>query len=75
MASKKFEKGSEEYEFFKDFYNFMQKYWIPEEEDEWWEEVVRESGILINKHNTRLARDMFQAFELSRDRVLKGEKA
>lgn len=50
MASKKLEKGSEEWQFFQDFWRFRQKYYDPEKSDEWFEEVVAESTRLYAKY-------------------------
>lgn len=40
MASVKFPKGSEEWTMFMDFWGLCQKYWQPEEPDEWWDEAL-----------------------------------
>ena len=40
MASVKFPKGSEEWTMFMDFWGLCQKYWQPEESDEWWDEAL-----------------------------------
>lgn len=43
MAKKEFLKGSEEWLMFRDYYQLAKKFWIPEESDEYWEQVVKES--------------------------------
>lgn len=48
MASVKFEKGSNEWEMFLNFWQLAQKYWIPEDSDEYWEQVL-ESTIEFHK--------------------------
>lgn len=50
MASKKLEKGSDEWQFFQDFWKFRQQYYEPEDSDEWFDEVINESGKLFNKY-------------------------
>ena len=40
MASAKFNKGSEEWMMFTDFWNLCQKYWIVENTDEYWDSLV-----------------------------------
>lgn len=50
MASKKLEKGSAEWQFFQDFWRFRQKYYEPEEPDEWFEEMTNKSSVLYEKY-------------------------
>ena len=50
MASKKFEKGSEEWQFFQDYWNFRQKYYEADNDDSWWDEFIRESTDLEKKY-------------------------
>lgn len=40
MASTKFEKGSFYWRMFMDFYKLCQDYWVLEDTDEWWQEVI-----------------------------------
>ena len=51
MASKKFNKGSEEWMMFTDFWNLCEKYWIVEDSDDYWESVVRSSNEFYKKYN------------------------
>lgn len=51
MASKKFNKGSEEWMMFTDFWNLCQKYWIVEGSDEYWESVIRSANDFQKKYN------------------------
>lgn len=51
MASKKFNKGSEEWMMFMDFWNLCQKYWIVEDTDEYWEGVIRSANDFQKKYN------------------------
>ena len=50
MASVKFEKCSLEWNMFKDYWNLCQKFWIPEDNDEYWEDVVRETDEFYKKY-------------------------
>ena len=47
---KKFAKGSSEWMMFMDYWALCQKYWEPEDSDEWWEEVIREIDVFIKKY-------------------------
>ena len=57
MASKKFEKGSEEWQFFNDYYKFRQQYYEADNGEKWFEEMVRVGEKIIEKyHNTEIAK-------------------
>lgn len=50
MASAKIEKGSEEWLVFMDYWKFIQKYYAPDNNDSWWDEVVKTGEKLIEKY-------------------------
>lgn len=50
MASKKFEKGSPEWEMFSDYWLLCQKYWEVEENDEYWNEAMQEAKEFRKKY-------------------------
>lgn len=50
MASVKFEKGSEEWQMFTDFWTLCQKYWEIEDSDEYWEKVIEATGEFHKKY-------------------------
>ena len=57
MASKKFEKGSEEWQFFNDYYKFRQQYYEADNGEKGFEEMVRVGEEIIEKyHNTEIAK-------------------
>lgn len=59
---KRFGKGSEEFTMFTDYWQFVQKYYIPEPQDEWWEELINEADKLARKYgNTHYIRDLVLA--------------
>ena len=49
MASAKFEKGSEEWQFFKDYYIFRQQFYKADNGDSWFEEMMKPGELLIEK--------------------------
>ena len=76
MASVKFAKGSEEWQMFIDFWTLCQKYWIPEESDEWWENALHEIDVFAKKYgSTVFARGLCMALvsDLEEKHVTKGE--
>ena len=57
MASKKFEKGSEEWQFFNDYYKFRQQYYEADNEEQWFEEMVHVGEEIIEKYqNTEISK-------------------
>ena len=59
---KRFGKGSEEFTMFTDYWQFVQKYYIPEPQDKWWEELIREADKLARKYgNPQFIRDLVLA--------------
>jgi hypothetical protein len=62
MGEVKFNKNSKEWEMFVNYWQFVQKYYIPEPQDEWWEELISESDKLARKYgNTQYIRDLILA--------------
>ena len=55
MAEYKFSKGSKEREAFNDIYTICQDLWIPEDKDEYWENVVSETDRISEKYNNTSA--------------------
>lgn len=52
MASKRFEKGSEEWQMFTEFWKICQQFWEPEENDEYWEKVIETTSEFHKKYKT-----------------------
>lgn len=76
MAFKKFDKGSDEFSLFADYWAFCQKYWIVEAaNDEYWESMTNEGNALIKKYNgIPFARYMVNAFLSYADSVAKSQR-
>lgn len=62
MASKKFEKGSEEFNFFAEFYKFVQKYYIPEPAEDYWAKMMEDARQLSKKYRGGFYTTMLLAF-------------
>ncbi len=54
MAAKKFVKGTEMYEMFRDYYNMMQSLWIPEDTDEYRQQAKSMMNDFITKYNNAI---------------------
>lgn len=59
---KKIGKDDIEFSFFRDFWAFYEKYYYPEPNDKYWENVVKESDMLVKKYqNVTIARKLLLA--------------
>ena len=45
-----FKKGSLERAFFSEFYELCEKYWIPEDSDDYWKSMIRDTEALNEKY-------------------------
>lgn len=50
MGSVKFQKGSEEWMMFMEYWALCQKYWVPEKDDAWWDEALDEIDAFSKKY-------------------------
>lgn len=50
MAAAKFNKGSEEWMMFTDFWQLCQKYWEVENADEYWERLIADTNSFCEKY-------------------------
>ena len=62
MGSVKFEKGSKEFQFFAEFWAMVQKYYIPEKNDEYWDSLDNDANNLANKYDDKLFDTLIIAF-------------
>lgn len=52
MASKRFEKDSEEWRMFTEFWKICQQFWEPEDNDEYWDKVIDSTNEFHKKYKT-----------------------
>lgn len=45
-----FKKGSLERAFFSEFYELCEKYWVPEDNDDYWRSMIRDTEALNEKY-------------------------
>ena len=75
MAEIKFQKGSEEWLMFQEYYKIIKKYYIPESNDSYWYAVVEEMDGFCKKYQqVPLARKMAMAFLKTMEEELKKGK-
>ena len=56
MAGKKFEKGSEEWKMFTEFWQLSQKYWEPDETESYWNEMLEDTKRFMEHYKIPFAR-------------------
>lgn len=62
MGEMKFTKGSEEWQFFQDFYKLCQSLWIVEDSDEYWNSVIKKVDELYRKYPDEFCKGQLLAF-------------
>lgn len=55
---KKFAKGSSEWMMFMDYWALCQKYWEPDDNDDYWKSVVKETDVFYRKYNSEFAKSL-----------------
>ena len=45
-----FEKGTDEYMLFNDFWNICKKYWVLNDTDEWWDAAINDVNAFCTKY-------------------------
>ena len=55
---KKFAKGSSEWMMFMDYWALCQKYWEPDDNDDYWGSVVKETDVFYRKYNSEFAKSL-----------------
>lgn len=72
MAEQRFVKGTEEYVLFNDYWKLCQSFWIPEDDDMYWEKL-HNAAIQFGKHS-EFAKMLALAYLSEMERKFKGGK-
>ena len=56
------EKGTAEWMFWSDFFQFCKKYWDVREDDEYWLMITQDADKLYRKYNSYLSKKLILAF-------------
>lgn len=72
MAEQKFQKGSEEWVMFNDFWKMCQSFWMPEDNDTYWKKL-HDAAQEFGKHS-RFARFLALGFISEMEQKLKDGK-
>ena len=66
MAVKAFEKGSQEWMMFAEYWELCRKHWTIKDNDEYWDAVIRDIAVFSKKYQKEpLARKIALAFLIS----------
>ena len=75
MAETKFQKGSEEWQMFIDYWNLCQKHWKVESTDEYWENLIDDANSFCEKYKDYvLAKNIAIAFMNTQEILYKERK-
>ena len=69
MAEQKFQKGSEEWMMFQEYYQIVQKFYLPEKEDPYWKELHDAVTGFEKKYSIPLAKHLSVAMYKAMDEV------
>ena len=63
MASVKFSKDSPEWQMFTEYWSLVQKYYVPEDTESYWESVIDDLNGFIFNNSGRFARELAKALQ------------
>lgn len=72
---KQLTKVDEEFQMFADYYKMYQDFYEPEDNDNYWQELIRAVDEFCKKYKTKLAKDLAIAYINSREEVYKLKNA
>lgn len=56
------EKGTEEWEFWSDFFQFCKRNWEVKNDEQYWQSLIDQSELLYKKYNSLIAKYFIAAF-------------
>ena len=72
MASQKFEKDSEEWKMFMDFWQLCQRHWIPDSSEEYWQAFTDETNEFYKKHPDTFSRALGNVLHKEMEKRMNG---
>ena len=72
---KQLARADEEFQMFADYYKIYQDFYVPEDNDTYWEELMRTCDEFSKKYNTKFARELIFAYMISREDAFKLKNA
>ena len=71
---KKLTKADTDFQMFADYYKIYQDFYVPEEGDTYWQDLISEADAFLAKYKTKYAGDLITAYLDSRQRIYKDLK-
>lgn len=68
-------KADAEFQMFTDYYKIYQDFYVPEDNDNYWQELARAVDEFYKKYKTKLAKDLAIAYLNSREEAYKLKNA
>ena len=72
---KQLTKADAEFQMFTDYYKIYQDFYEPEDNDAYWESLIRAVDTFYKKYNTKFAKDLALAYLNSREELYKLKSA
>lgn len=72
---KQLTKADAEFQMFSDYYKIYQDFYVPEDNDAYWESLIRAVDEFHKKYKTKLAKDLALAYLNSREELYKLKSA
>lgn len=72
MASQKFEKDSEEWKMFMDFWQLCQRHWIPDSSEKYWQAFTDETNEFYRKHPDTFSRALGNVLHKEMEKRMNG---
>ena len=70
---KKFGRGTEENMMIVEYWQFCQSYWVPEDIDEYWEQLMKDADSFCKKYDCEFAKQLALAFINAKERELRDD--
>ncbi len=74
MSAIKLQKGTEEFEMFRDYWKILEENWGIEDSEAYWEKVIRDTGAFYAKYKTEFSKELTLALLNELERKAKYEK-
>lgn len=72
---KQLTKQDADFQMFADYYKIYQDFYIPEERDGYWQELIKVADEFFKKYPSEYAKDLMVAYMDSRERLYRLKKA
>ena len=72
---KQLTKADADFQMFSDYYKIYQDFYVPEDNDAYWQDLARAVDEFYNKYKTKFAKELVLAYLDSREELYKLKKA